>query len=444
MTNGTESSFDPTPQPDFDDARGPHFEPLPPPTAEMPHSAVFAPPQVDASPAPVAPAPARRHNGLRAGLVGGLVGAVVAGGVAYGTVKATDDTSPAGTPPAAASSSSAAPLASAAGIGAEFDVHNVLDKVGNAVVAIEVGQQRGQNIYGTGAGSGFIVSDDGYVITNNHVVEGADAITVKFADGTEENATVVGTSPQHDVAVVKISNIHGATPLKLADTTNLRVGDAVLAIGNALDLGDSPTVTLGIVSAKGRTIDTQGENGESEHLVGLIQTDAAINPGNSGGPLVNANGEVVGINSAGVQGANNIGFAIDVNGVKDVITQLEQGQGAPESNGNNGSSTAPASSAFLGVGTASVADLSDQDRQQLGVTVDQGAVVTEVVPGSGAAKAGLQVGDVITKADGKAITSSNDLRSVMQTKKPGDTMTVEVNRNGKTSTVTVTVGQRPS
>jgi VCBS repeat-containing protein len=353
------------------------------------------------------------------------VGAVVAGGVAFGTVKATDHDSAAVKP-----ASAAAVVASAAALNGNFDVHGVLDRVGNAVVAIEVGQQRGQNIYGTGAGSGFIISDDGYVITNNHVVDGADAITVKFSDGTSEDATLVGTSPTHDVAVVKINDIHGATPLKLADTTNLRVGDDVLAIGNALDLGDSPTVTLGIVSAKGRSIDTQAENGATEHLVGLIQTDAAINPGNSGGPLVNANAEVVGINSAGVQGANNIGFAIDINSVKDVIDQLKAGKDVATSD------------PFLGVGTASVSDLDEASLQQFNVKVDQGAAVTEVVAGSAAATAGVQVGDVIVKADGKAVSSSDDLRTAIQAKKPGDKLTVVVNRGGTEQTIDVTVGTR--
>src|SRR5262249_27172850 len=281
----------------------------------------------------------------------------------------------------------------------------VLDKIGNAVVAIEVGTQRGNNIFNNGAGSGFIVSSDGFVLTNNHVVDGSNAITVKFADGTTEKATVVGTSAQHDVAVLKINNIHGATPLKLADTSSLRVGDDVLAIGNALDLGDSPTVTLGIVSAKGRSIDTQSETGAAEHLTGLIQTDAAINPGNSGGPLVNAAGEVVGINSAGVQGANNIGFAIDINSVKDVIDHLKQGKDV-------GSAPAPATP-FLGVGSASVSDLDEQALQQFDVQVDEGAVITDVASGSAADKAGLQVGDVVTKIDGKAVTSAADLKSAI-------------------------------
>jgi S1-C subfamily serine protease len=201
-----------------------------------------------------------------------------------------------------------------------FDVHAVLAKVGTAVVAIDVSQQSRRGVFATGAGSGFVISADGYVLTNNHVVSGASTITVTFADGTTEDATVVGTDPTHDIAVLKIADTHGATPLTLADTSTLQVGDEVLAIGNALDLGDSPTVTLGIVSAKDRTIQT-----DTETLSGLIQTDAAINPGNSGGPLVDGTGAVVGINAAGVEGANNIGFAIDIATVKNIVTQIEQG-----------------------------------------------------------------------------------------------------------------------
>jgi putative serine protease PepD len=427
MTTENESSSDSTQQGGPYDAPFPQSPPLAPPTGDYPPSATFAPPVSPPSSRSVSatatPAP-RRRGAIRAGIVGGLVGAVVAGGVAFGTVKATDHDASAKPAPAPAA------VASPAALSGNFDVHGVLDKVGNAVVAIEVGQQRGRNIYGTGAGSGFIISDDGYVITNNHVVEGADAISVKFSDGTTEDATLVGTSATHDVAVVKINDIHGATPLKLADSSNLRVGDDVLAIGNALDLGDSPTVTLGIVSAKGRTIDTQGENGQTEHLEGLIQTDAAINPGNSGGPLVNANAEVVGINSAGVQGANNIGFAIDINSVKDVIEQLKQGKDVA------------ASDPFLGVGSASVSDLDEESRQQFDVQVDQGAVITDVVSGSAADKAGVQVGDVVTQADGKAVNSSDDLRSAIQAKKPGDKLTLTVNRGGTETTIDVTVGSR--
>jgi S1-C subfamily serine protease len=417
MTNGNDSLPFLTPEPASDDAAVTNATP----------TASFSPPAPSSAPLPPPPPPANRsRHTTRAALVGGLVGAVVAGGVAFGTVKVTDNDHAA----AAANRPAASVLNLPAAVADGIDVHGVLDKIGNAVVSIEVGTQQGNSIFNNGAGSGFIISSDGFVVTNNHVVEGSDAITVKFADGTTERATVVGTSAQHDVAVVKINNIHGATPLKLADTTNLRVGDDVLAIGNALDLGDSPTVTLGIVSAKNRSIDTQSETGAAEHLTGLIQTDAAINPGNSGGPLVNATGEVVGINSAGVQGANNIGFAIDINSVKNIITELEQGKNVD------------ASAPFLGVATVAVSDLDAQTKQQFDVTVDSGLLVQTVSSGSGAEKAGLKEGDVITKVDGKDVKSSDDLRTVIQTKKAGDTLTIEVQRNGQTQTLTATLGSR--
>jgi putative serine protease PepD len=416
MTNGNESFPSSTGEPGVDDDTVTTATPMsafPPPTAP---TGTLPPP---------GPASRPRHT-LRAGLVGGVVGAVVAGGVAFATVQLTDDSGAA----VATTKPAASVLNLPAAVAGDFDVHAVLDKIGNAVVSIEVGTQRGNNIFNNGAGSGFIVSSDGFVLTNNHVVDGSNAITVKFADGTTEKATVVGTSAQHDVAVLKINDIHGATPLKLADTTNLRVGDDVLAIGNALDLGDSPTVTLGIVSAKGRSIDTQSETGAAEHLTGLIQTDAAINPGNSGGPLVNASAEVVGINSAGVQGANNIGFAIDINSVKDIVTQLEQGKNVD------------ASAPFLGVATVAVSDLDSQTRQQFDVTVNSGLLVETVSSGSGADKAGLKEGDVITKVDGKDVKSSDDLRNAIQGNKAGDTITIEIERNGQTQTVTATLGSR--
>ena len=265
-----------------------------------------------APPAAPTPSPRRRSPLGRAALVGGISGALMAAIAAFGVVKLTDTDS---TPVTTTAAAVATPLSTTT-----FDIPGVLAKVGNAVVSIDVSQQTRRGSTVTGAGSGFIISDQGYVLTNNHVVEGASSLTVKFADGTSEAATVVGTDPTHDIAVLKIADIHGATPLAFADTSTLRVGDEVLAIGNALDLGDSPTVTLGIVSAKDRTIQT-----DTESLSGLLQTDAAINPGNSGGPLVDSTGAVVGINTAGVSGANNIGFAIDIGTVKTVITQIEQG-----------------------------------------------------------------------------------------------------------------------
>ncbi len=291
-----------------DESLAPPFEPVESPPA--PPSPPYSP---AGGSAPLPPPRPQRSVRTRAAVVGGISGALMAAIAAFGVVRLTDhDAAPVASTTAAAV---ATPLSTTT-----FDVHGVLDKVGNAVVSIDVSQQsrRGQVV--TGAGSGFVISDQGYVLTNNHVVDGASSITVTFSDGTTEDATVVGTDASHDVAVLKIADIHGATPLALADTSTLQVGDEVLAIGNALDLGDSPTVTLGIVSAKDRTIQT-----DTESLSGLLQTDAAINPGNSGGPLVNAAGQVVGINTAGVTGANNIGFAIDINTIKSVITQIEAG-----------------------------------------------------------------------------------------------------------------------
>jgi S1-C subfamily serine protease len=388
---------------------GSPFDDLPPlsPTtwADRP-----TPASTESLPPPPPASPAHGRSGLKAGLVGGIVGALVAGGVAFGTVRLTDDTTPAANAAPAALAAAPAPLTDQG-----FDVHGVLAKVGNAVVSIVIGQSGGGGIYNTAAGSGFIVSKDGFVVTNRHVVNDADTITVKFADGKSEQGRVVGVSSDHDVAVIKINDVHGATPLTLSDTKNLRVGDEVLAIGNALNLGDSPTVTLGIVSAKNRSIDT-----DTEHLAGLIQTDAAINPGNSGGPLVAADGSVVGINTAGVQGANSIGFAIDVNTVKDEIASLEQGKGST-------GSPSPAGTAFLGVATADATD---------------GVVVESVEPGTAAASAGLKAGDVLVKADGKDVTSSDGLRQIIRSKKPGDTLSLEVQRDGRTQTVKATLGQR--
>jgi serine protease Do len=262
---------------------------------------------------PPPPPPRTRRPMARAALVGGISGALMASIAAVGVVKLTDTND----------SPKAAVVTATAMATNGFDVHAVLTKVGNSVVSIDVTQQGRFGQATAAAGSGFVVSDQGYIVTNNHVVDGANTITVTFADGTTEAASVVGTDATHDIAVLKVADLHGASALTLGDTGSLQVGDEVLAIGNALDLGNSPTVTLGIVSAKNRSIQT-----DTESLSGLIQTDAAINPGNSGGPLVDAAGRVVGINTAGVQDANNIGFAIDINTVKSVITQLEQGANA--------------------------------------------------------------------------------------------------------------------
>ncbi len=295
------------------------------------------------------------------------MGALVAGGVAFGTVKATENDTTGGRladhqrRPGHAGRPRPARRAGLTSQG--FDVKAVLAKVQDSVVSVEVGQQQGGSIYNTAAGSGFVLTADGEVLTNNHVVQGADAITVKFSDGKEYKATVVGRSPVNDVALIKLQDASGLKPVTLGDSSTLAVGDEVLAIGNALNLGDSPTVTLGIVSAKNRTIQAEGET-----LEGLLQTDAAINPGNSGGMLVNAAGEVVGIPSAGVEGANNIGFAIEINTVKSILDSLKAGNGGV------------VQGAFLGVGSVDVAGLDADTKSQYKVTATEGAFVQSVQP----------------------------------------------------------------
>jgi len=365
---------------------------------------------------------------LRAALAGGVVGAVVAGGVAFGTVKATEKdttTAPAVVAPADRPSGAPAGAASPTLGAASAEVRGLLDKVGPSVVAIELGRDTGNGIFGFAAGSGVIVSADGYVVTNAHVVEGADAITVKFADGKEMPADLVGSAPSNDIALVKIRNAKGLTPAVLGDSAQLQVGDQVVAIGNALNLGDTPTVTLGIVSAKGRELD-EGD----VQLRNLIQTDAAINHGNSGGALVNTRGEVVGIPSAGIPNAQNLGFAIEINAVKPVIDQLKQGGGDV------------AVQPFLGVSTVAVTDMDPADIEQLGITAKSGAVVVQVQPGTAAADAGLQVGDVIVKADGATVATPADLRQAIQAKRPGDDLVLQIDRKGEATAVTAKLGSR--
>ena len=239
-----------------------------------------------AAPPPVVdPAPTTGGTSARrAALIGGLVGALVAAIVATGVTVALDDG-----PVSTAGRSSVTPLTNTDGA---LDIQGILAKVQPSVVAIETSQAASR-----GAGSGIVLSKDGLVLTNAHVVGGLGQITVVLGDGTKHDATLVGASPDDDLAVIKASGVSDLVPAELGSSDALQVGDEVIAIGNALNLGGEPTVTRGIVSAKDRDLDAQGVR-----LQGLIQTDAAINPGNSGGPLVNAAGQVVGVNTAIVGG----------------------------------------------------------------------------------------------------------------------------------------------
>jgi S1-C subfamily serine protease len=401
----------------------------PPPTAELggrapvidddrPAGAPGAPPTgwpAPRLPGSHEPAPERkpRHTAL-AVFCAFLVGAALVG-AAFGSY-ALGDRRDEGN---AAVTTTAAPVRATD----PLNIQKILDIARPSVVTIQTGSPDG--LFG-GAGSGVIISADGLILTNAHVIEGAgNEITIRYNDGTTSEATLVGASTSDDIALLQAA-ASNLTPAKLGSSANLLVGDPVVAIGNALNLGGDPSVTSGIVSAKDREI-----SDGSISLDNLIQTDAAINPGNSGGPLVNANGEVVGINTAIIQGAQNIGFSIAIDSVQDLIETLKAGGG-----------DLTADTAVLGVTTidAGSPDLPQSVKDEFQITVDQGAVVTSVNPGSGAGSAGIQVGDVITEIDGQAVAGATDLMNVVRTHEPGEQVGLTVLRQGERRTFTVTLG----
>jgi putative serine protease PepD len=367
------------------------------------------PPTPPSEPSPTSP----RKAALMGALAGAVVAAVVASGV---TVALRDDK------PATASRTIITPVTTKDGA---MDIGSILAKVQPSVVAIETSEQTSQGLF-SGAGSGIILTSDGLVLTNAHVVSGLGKVTVVLSDGKKHDAGLVGSSPADDIAVVKINGVSGLVPADLGSSDALQVGEEVIAIGNALNLGGEPTVTRGIVSAKDRDLSAQGES-----LQGLIQTDAAINPGNSGGPLVNSAGQVVGMNTAIVADAQNLGFSIAIDRAKPIIKDLESGKGAVTPD-----------QAFLGVSTTDVSGLTDAQRTQFDVKVGKGALVTEVVPRSGADAGGLEVGDVITKVDSKTIGAAADVRGAVVSHKAGDKIKVTVNRSGADRTLDVTLGSR--
>jgi S1-C subfamily serine protease len=290
------------------------------------------------------------------------------------------------------------------------------------------------------SGSGFVIDKAGHIITNYHVIEGAREVQVNFSGDDRMDAKVVGSDPSTDIAVLQIdAQARALTPLPLGDSDSVNVGDAVIAIGNPFSL--ERTVTAGIVSALQRRITAPDGFAIDE----VIQTDAAINRGNSGGPLLNANGEVVGVNAqieTETGGNVGIGFAIPINTVKEVVSQLID-EGKVEH-------------AYLGV---EMATIDENLAETFNLPVDQGALVQRVHEGSPAARAGLQGGetsvvvdgesyllggDVVVKAAGEDVASSDDLGRVVASKKPGDELELEISRDGENQTITVTLGRRPS
>lgn len=389
-----------------------------------PSGFVSAPPAWPAAPPTLPPvagsAPVTGgSSSRRSALIGGLAGAVVAAVVAVGVSLAMDDGSTTGS---AGAPVIVRPLTTPAGA---LDIQKILAKVQPSVVAIETSQTTSRGVF-QGAGSGVVLSEDGLILTNAHVIAGLGKMTVVLSDGTRHDATLVGASPGDDVAVIRISSAKNLVPAQLGSSDALQVGDEVIAIGNALNLGGEPTVTRGIVSAKDRDLDADGVQ-----LRGLIQTDAAINPGNSGGPLVNVAGQVVGMNTAIVADAQNLGFSIAIDHIRPLIKDLESGKGAVTPN-----------QAFLGVSSTDVSGLTDAVRQRFSVSGSTGAFVTEVVPASAAAEAGIEVGDVIVEIDGKKVETATDVRTLITARAPGDKVSLRISRAGQAQTVEVTLGQR--
>ena len=265
-------------------------------------------------------------------------------------------------------------------------------------------------------GSGFIIDRGGYIVTNNHVIENADEIKVKLSNGKEFDAKVVGRDPKTDLALIKIKGSHNLVPLRMGNSDELEIGSWVVAIGSPFGL--EQTVTAGIVSAKGRTIG-------SGPYDDFIQTDASINPGNSGGPLLNLNGEGVGINTAIIARGQGIGFAIPINLAQGIAVQLKK----------DGAVTR----GWLGVG---IQDLTPELADYYGLKEKKGVLVTQVFDGDPADKAGIKTNDVIVAVDSKSVASSRELSSTIAGMPVGKEIDITVLRNGKQKTVQVLIAKR--
>jgi S1-C subfamily serine protease len=358
---------------------------------------------------------------LPLGPVAGIVLLSAAIGAAFGAGSAALlDNGNSTTTPVASAPAASAPTTSTASTASLADLY---DSLRPSIVEITAASSR---TGAGGTGSGIILDTQGNIVTNYHVVNGANNLDVKLSDGSSISATVVGTDPGDDLAVIHIDP-QGATlrPVTLADSTAVRIGDRVVAIGNPLGL--EATLTDGVVSGLGRVL----SDGNGRPLRELIQTDTAINPGNSGGGLFNLNGELVGItnaleNPSGADSFSGIGYAIPVSTLKAYLPAMLTGQ--------------TISHAKLGI---SLRDLSPAISQELGLSVDSGVLIGSVEPGSAAAKAGLRgqdtynPGDVIVGIDGTTVTSFDDLASVLDTKQPGDQVSLQVVRGNDHMTVTL-------
>jgi S1-C subfamily serine protease len=369
------------------------------------------------------PQPVRRSSSGRVLLVWGLIIGLLLGSVLGGILGNYVVMSNPGTFPWAHTVSATYPVGTSSSSTTivtteEQAIENAVKIASPAVVQINI-TSVSQNPFGfssgtqEGLGSGFIITPDGYVLTNNHVVENATKITVMLKDGREFSGQVVGTDTTSDVAVVKINGTNLPT-VQLGDSSTLTVGQKVIAIGNPYGL--SQTVTTGVISALERNVQAS----QTETLVGVVQTDAAINPGNSGGPLVDLSGRVVGMNTMIYQDAQGLGFSVSVNTAKKVYDAIIK----------NGKVTWPA----LGIQGAT---LTTSIAEQYNLKVSQGVYIVQITPGSGAEAVGLKAGDVITAIDDKSMTTIDGVLSYIRSKNVGDTVQVVADRNGTTKTFSV-------
>lgn len=315
----------------------------------------------------------------------------------------------------------------------EGSIADIANKVSKSVVSI-VTSTKSMNLFGQStdsqaAGTGIIATSDGYIVTNKHVINGAHKVTVILDDGTTyEDVEVVATDPLNDVAFLKIKDVSDLTPATLGDSKTITVGQQVIAIGNALGEYQN-TVTAGIISGTGRSVTASDGTGSNvETLSDMIQTDVAINSGNSGGPLVNAAGEVIGINTATSATAENMGFAIPISSVKGMLNQLIE--------------TGKAERAYLGVYAVAI---TPEAAKEYNLPVSTGAYLyspsaySAIVKDSPAAKAGLKDKDIVTAVNGVKVGAAGSLADLISEYKPGDTVQLTAIREGKEMTVNVTL-----
>lgn len=315
----------------------------------------------------------------------------------------------------------------------EGSIADIASKVSPSVVSI-VTEVRTTSFFGTtststAAGTGMIVTSDGYVLTNKHVIDGARSIQIILDDGTTyDDVTVVGTDPLSDVAFLKIADVRDLPTVTLGDSKTVTAGQPVIAIGNALGQFQN-TITYGIISGVGRSITaSNGDSTSAENLTDMIQTDAAINAGNSGGPLVNAAGEVIGINTATSNNADGIGFAIPISSVKGMLQNIIDHQTAMRS--------------YMGV---YYINITPEVAKTYNLPVNAGAYVyspsqySAIIKDGPAAKAGLKDKDIITKINGVAVGASSSVASLIGEYQPGDTIQITVLRDGKEQVVNLTL-----